>query len=945
MKNRNHFPTWLFITILAVFGLNACDDESGSSTNAALCDPACTGDQECVEGQCQPKQNQDDKTCVPECGENEECVSGECKPKQTQDNKVCDPACSDQEECVNGECKPKPEDKACSPECGENEECINGECKPKPEDKTCVPECGENEECDNGECKPKPEDKACSPECGENEECVSGECKPKQNQDDSACNPECSENEECIEGECEPRQNEGNCEPECSEGETCTEGICKCGDDVCESHQHCVDGSCQNNDDDTSTDICNPACTDDMICIDGECQPDTPEISCVPECKNNEICNEGTCEAIKEDSCDNCLAGETCVNGACLCGSESCKDTQICQNNKCVLKDPCEGKTCPSGQICLEGSCKTPKVSLNDGKKSLDVYLSSKRIVTATKTTTKKLTWTLDGIAADKNLSDIICMTSDKKFSKTIKPCIVYDDNNKTEKVTFIGLSRKPKTKELKVVDAQKNSAELTLNLKPYFGMDYFIKLPNTTFVYRNGVAPGPFMTVKQYEAANDNKEGNLCGKGNNFCVTSFNEEETAIFDADMYSKYIRPRMLKRKTKDGTKYYGTRASVVAAARFLILQFPYDIPYVQGGTNHVKAGRGHYIWAHWAMDGTALKKQSDAQVFGLNLTKNDYNASLSRNSIRDTAIPWGAYDSSIPYANLKESEKKKRNGTYKFNGLECSGFVTWALKNGRLNLGDWSTKMFARNGSCIKNGKIYRNYKCATHVNQQLKDITPLTAKNDKKEEVKLWSKSASNKYNELTSAFDKLSRLKDSDFVQLNCSCKSKTNCSDCESKIQKIFNKAKAGDLLWKGGYIKSEFVKIIKEDLNDKNLKYKDLYNNGHIAMIIGLKRDKNKNVIEIEVGEAVGSNGNKLRKWTIPEFVKESVWVTTTSSAMFLIKMDNVYNYYSNEHNEEIEYDKDTKSDCPDNVNKLNGNCYKYTEMYNEEFNKIDIRRYFK
>ena len=658
-----------------------------------------------------------------------------------------------------------------------------------------------------------------------------------------------------------------------------------------------------------------------MVCIAAKCQK--PAVSCTPECKENEICSEkGTCEVIQSESCDNCLAGETCVKGACLCGSKSCKDNEICKNNKCELKDPCEGKTCQTGQVCVDGTCKTAKVSLNDGKTSLDVYLSSKRIVTATKSTTKKLTWTLDGIAADKELSSIICMTSDKKISKTIKPCIVYDDKNKTEKVTFIGLSRKPKTKVVKVVDAQKNSAQMTLNLKPYFGMDYFVKLSSTYLIYKNGITPGPFMTLEQYAAVkdSDNIKANLCGNKNSFCRTSFNEDETAVFDADMYSKYIRPKMLKHNNE----YYGTRASVVAAARFLILQFPYDIPYAQGGAQHVEQGRGHYIWAYWSQNNENTKtKLSEAQVFGLNLTKNDYNASLTRTIIRNTAIPWGAWDDSIPYETLSDDKKKTRNGTYKFNGMECSGFVAWALKNGRLNLGDWTTNMFAYNGSCVIDGKIKRNFRCKTHVNQEMNKI-PKERKStviDGKT-VSLWYGSCSNSHNKLTSAYEKLNKLKDTDFVQLNCKCKSKSDCSNCEPDIQKIFNKAKAGDLLWKGGYINKD----------------KTLYNNGHIAMIIGLKRDKNNNVTDIEVGEAVTSSGNKLRQWTISTFAKDSVWVNTTSNATFLIKMDNVYNYYSDKYNITT---KSEKSDCPNNV-KSGGNCYNYSEMYNEEFNKAIISK---
>ena len=832
------------------------------------------------------------------------CDDGTTEDKNTQDEVVCQPECASEEQCDNGVCK-------CGENtCGKDETCQAGECKktdPSCEGESCEPPedpcngaCKGDEVCADGVCK-------CGDEvCAQNEQCQSGHCEK-----DSA---------ECEEDSCVNPVLPDSCNGECSEEENCVDGICKCGDEQCGSGQMCQDGVCKNVEDSLPPGKCEPACTEGTVCVDGECQPDEiqcepectdgmicvdgaclpDETKCSPECENDQVCVEGQCQVIADESCHNCLDGETCVSGVCMCGKSVCGDNQVCQNDICVLIDPCEGKECPTGQVCSEGKCKLLDVSFN--KSSVDIYLSSKSPkIIATRTSTKSLTWTLNGIAASDKITNIRCITPDKTYSQYLKDCIVIDKEKKTETIQFIGLTRKPKTMKLKVVDDKGNSAETELKLKPYFGMDSFVKLDSKLLIYKNGIAPGPYMTLAQYTDKTESeavRKANLCGKGNDYCRTSFDEEDLAIFDADMYTKFIRPKMLKYNDK----YYGTRASVVAAARFLILQFPYDLPYARGGAYNVQQGRGHYMWAYWARDNSGVKsKSSEAAVFGLNLTPNDYNSSLKRNSIWDKAVPWGAYDDSIP-----DTDDPSRNNKYKFNGLECSGFVTWALRNGRVSLGDWTTHMFARDGSCVIDGKKERSYKCKTHVNHLMNKIP----KNDKGD---AWGRTFSNSHNALDSAYEKLNKLKNTDFKQLD---------GQTEANIKEIFNDAKAGDLLWRGSYIKKA------EKVSEST------YYGGHIAMVIGLKRDKNGDVTEIEVGEAVSSSGNKLRRWTISSFVTDSVWVAKSKNkcASFLIKMDNVYNYYSDKYKITTE---GKTSDCKDGT-KSGGNCYLYSDMYNETFN---------
>lgn len=114
--------------------------------------------------------------------------------------------------------------------------------------------------------------------------------------------------------------------------------------------------------------------------------------------------------------------------------------------------------------------------------------------------------------------------------------------------------------------------------------------------------------------------------------------------------------------------YQTRAGVVAAARFLTLKFPYKIPYfyengrISGtGVNFVD-GEGRYY--HKGLYLSDVKKQeliaiiSGPSSWGCPLTNWEDDP--------DYGFEWG---------------KKMPNG------LDCSGFVTWALYNGGFDPGD------------------------------------------------------------------------------------------------------------------------------------------------------------------------------------------------------------------------------------------------------------------
>ena len=107
--------------------------------------------------------------------------------------------------------------------------------------------------------------------------------------------------------------------------------------------------------------------------------------------------------------------------------------------------------------------------------------------------------------------------------------------------------------------------------------------------------------------------------------------------------------------------YKTRAGVVAAARFLALEFPYRIGYFS------ENGRLNGYGAHLYADGEGRYYHQ-----GLYLDESRYDNITT--SVRGPGT-WGCNIYSIP------------SNTYVSNGLDCSGFITWILYNGGFDCGD------------------------------------------------------------------------------------------------------------------------------------------------------------------------------------------------------------------------------------------------------------------
>ena len=126
-----------------------------------------------------------------------------------------------------------------------------------------------------------------------------------------------------------------------------------------------------------------------------------------------------------------------------------------------------------------------------------------------------------------------------------------------------------------------------------------------------------------------------------------YTEEEASLLDNIL------------KNRINSVGYKTRAAVVEAARFLTLDFPYRINYFyENGrqtTNKVD-GEGRYYHV------------------GLYLTESKYS-DLTGSTTTKNKGPWGCSLYSYP-------AKRKID-----NGLDCSGFVSWALLNGGFDVKD------------------------------------------------------------------------------------------------------------------------------------------------------------------------------------------------------------------------------------------------------------------
>ena len=140
--------------------------------------------------------------------------------------------------------------------------------------------------------------------------------------------------------------------------------------------------------------------------------------------------------------------------------------------------------------------------------------------------------------------------------------------------------------------------------------------------------------------------------------VPRYTEEEAALLDEILANRVERA--------GGAN---TRGGVVAAARFLTLEFPYKIAYFfENGRLSPHAGRPR-------CDGEGRFYHK-----GLYLTESKYDV-LDPTAIRYGPSTWGELLSNW------ETKYAFVAGNKYPNGLDCSGFVSWCLINGGADVGD------------------------------------------------------------------------------------------------------------------------------------------------------------------------------------------------------------------------------------------------------------------
>ncbi len=123
------------------------------------------------------------------------------------------------------------------------------------------------------------------------------------------------------------------------------------------------------------------------------------------------------------------------------------------------------------------------------------------------------------------------------------------------------------------------------------------------------------------------------------------------------------------ESRINTAGYGTRAGVVAAARFIPLEFRYKIPY---------------FYENGRLDANPDRPVCDGEGRfyhkGLYLTHSKFEV-LDKTKIRFGPAIWGE-----PLTNRTDKDEFVTGEKYP-NGMDCSGFVSWCFLNGGVPLGD------------------------------------------------------------------------------------------------------------------------------------------------------------------------------------------------------------------------------------------------------------------
>lgn len=238
-------------------------------------------------------------------------------------------------------------------------------------------------------------------------------------------------------------------------------------------------------------------------------------------------------------------------------------------------------------------------------------------------------------------------------FSKTIEL------NPNQEKI--IDFNVQVKNKYLIKEEEQQINIDVKKMGNPQEHVNYVSKSENICSVSENGLIKAIGNGICKIEITVDNIKKEIEIHSTDLLIPeTFNRRKKSL-PCNRYSKEendLLDHYLEQKIDEAG--YQTRAGVVAALRFLTLSFPYQINYFfENGRLNNNTG-GAYV------DGEGRYYHK-----GLYL-----NSDRKSNIIKRFSGPaiWGC-----PLTNWEEQEGYVR-GEKKPNGLDCSGFITWAMYN-------------------------------------------------------------------------------------------------------------------------------------------------------------------------------------------------------------------------------------------------------------------------
>ncbi len=339
-----------------------------SSTATRRCNGGCGNIQTCANGTWGP--------CVAACPAGQECVSDACR---------CTPAsCAGC--CAGDACRPGGLDNECGASgsdcaaCPSGQRCDGGACD-SCNATTCSTGC-----CTGPTCN-APTAMRCGTsgnvcfacEVGRADTCDGGTCR-------CGALAQCAVGQHCVAGTCVCTP--ASCPTGCCQGTSCTTPVFPtCGD----GGTACVACSTQ------TSNTCRPngqcgcgagtACLPNQQCVNGACR--CTATSCASGCCAGDTCVSPTlptvcgaaggacmaCDGLRANVCDGgicgcgsgaeCVAGQRCLNGACVCDVTSCANG-CCKNGLCYVGATsacgtdggnCTDCTSSRGNLCLQGVC------------------------------------------------------------------------------------------------------------------------------------------------------------------------------------------------------------------------------------------------------------------------------------------------------------------------------------------------------------------------------------------------------------------------------------------------------------------------------------------------------------------------------------------------------------------------------------------------------------